>query len=41
MASFNVLKRRKQIDIRRALGAKKVDILSHFFVENIMQTSFW
>jgi putative ABC transport system permease protein len=41
MASFNVLKRRKQIGIRRALGANKVDILSHFFVENIMQTSFW
>lgn len=39
MASFNVIKRHKQIGIRRALGANKVDILSHFFVENIIQTT--
>jgi putative ABC transport system permease protein len=39
MASFNVLKRHKQIGIRRALGANKIDILSHFLVENIIQTS--
>lgn len=38
MASFNVLKRYKQIGIRRALGATKADILSHFIAENIMQT---
>lgn len=39
MASFNVLKRHKQIGIRRALGANKSDILSQFFAENIIQTS--
>ncbi|WP_339719884.1 FtsX-like permease family protein [uncultured Paraglaciecola sp.] len=39
MASFNVLKRNKQIGIRRALGANKMDILGHFIVENIIQTS--
>jgi putative ABC transport system permease protein len=39
MASFNVLKRNKQIGIRRALGATKSDILAHFVAENIMQTS--
>lgn len=39
MASYNVLKRRKQIGIRRALGANKVDILKHFLAENIIQTS--
>jgi putative ABC transport system permease protein len=40
MASFNVLKRHKQIGIRRALGANKVDVLNHFFAENIIQTTF-
>jgi putative ABC transport system permease protein len=40
MASFNVLTRNKQIGIRRALGATKIDILGHFMAENIMQTSF-
>jgi len=40
MTRFNVLKRHKQIGIRRALGANKVDILSHFFAENIIQTTF-
>jgi putative ABC transport system permease protein len=39
IASFNVLRRHKQIGIRRALGANKIDILSHFFAENILQTS--
>ncbi|WP_340679931.1 FtsX-like permease family protein [Paraglaciecola sp.] len=39
MASFNVLKRHKQIGIRRALGANKTDILTHFFAENILQTT--
>jgi putative ABC transport system permease protein len=39
MASFNVLKRHKQIGIRRALGANKVDIICQFFVENIIQTT--
>lgn len=39
MASFNVIKRYKEIGIRRALGSNKSDILSHFIVENIIQTS--
>jgi putative ABC transport system permease protein len=39
MASINVLKRHKQIGTRRALGANKMDILSHFIAENIIQTS--
>lgn len=39
ITSFNVLQRHKQIGIRRALGANKLDILSQFFTENIMQTS--
>ncbi len=39
ITSFNVLQRHKQIGIRRALGANKIDILSQFFAENIMQTS--
>jgi putative ABC transport system permease protein len=39
IASFNVLQRHKQIGIRRALGANKIDILCSFFVENIIQTS--
>jgi putative ABC transport system permease protein len=40
MTRFNVLKRHKKIGIRRALGANKVDILSHFFAENIIQATF-
>lgn len=40
MASFNVIKRHKQIGIRRALGANKIDILSYCFAENIIQTTF-
>jgi putative ABC transport system permease protein len=39
MTSFNVLKRHKQIGIRRALGANKIDILNQFFIENIIQTT--
>ncbi|WP_232787740.1 ABC transporter permease [Paraglaciecola sp. MB-3u-78] len=39
MTSFNVLKRHKQIGIRRALGATKIDILNQFFIENIIQTT--
>lgn len=39
MASFNVIKRHKQIGTRRALGANKMDILKHFMAENIIQTS--
>ena len=39
MASFNVLKRHKQIGIRRALGANRIGISLHFFTENIIQTT--
>jgi putative ABC transport system permease protein len=39
LTSFNVLVRHKQIGIRRALGANKVDILCQFFAENIIQTT--
>ena len=39
ITSFNVLKRHKQIGIRRALGANKIDILNQFLAENIIQTS--
>lgn len=36
MASLWVTQRRKQIGTRRALGARKVDILRYFIVENLM-----
>jgi putative ABC transport system permease protein len=39
MASLWVTQRRKQIGVRRALGARKVDILRYFIVENVMITS--
>jgi putative ABC transport system permease protein len=39
MASLWVIQRRKQIGVRRALGARKVDILRYFITENIMITS--
>ena len=40
MASLWVIQRRKQIGVRRALGARKVDILRYFVTENVMITSF-
>jgi putative ABC transport system permease protein len=40
MASLWVVQRRKQIGVRRALGARKVDILRYFITENILITSF-
>lgn len=40
MASLWVIQRRKQIGVRRALGARKVDILRYFITENVMITSF-
>jgi putative ABC transport system permease protein len=40
MASLWVIQRRKQIGVRRALGARKVDILRYFLTENILITSF-
>ena len=39
MASLWVTQRRKQIGVRRALGAKKTDILRYFIAENFMITS--
>ena len=39
MASLWVTQRRKQIGVRRALGARKSDILRYFVAENFMITS--
>ena len=39
MASLWVTQRRKQIGVRRALGARRVDILRYFLTENFMITS--
>jgi putative ABC transport system permease protein len=39
MASLWVQQRRKQIGVRRALGARKIDILRYFLTENFMITS--
>ncbi|WP_312515519.1 FtsX-like permease family protein [Massilia sp.] len=39
MASLWVNQRRKQIGVRRALGAKKTDILRYFILENLLITS--
>ena len=39
MASLWVTQRRKQIGVRRALGARKTDILRYFVTENFMITS--
>jgi putative ABC transport system permease protein len=39
MASLWVTQRRRQIGVRRALGARKADILRYFVTENLMITS--
>ena len=39
MASLWVTQRRKQIGVRRALGARRIDILRYFLAENFMITS--
>ncbi|MDQ3287173.1 MAG: ABC transporter permease [Pseudomonadota bacterium] len=39
LASLWVTQRRKQIGVRRALGARRVDILRYFLVENAMITT--
>jgi putative ABC transport system permease protein len=36
LAKFNVSARTRQIGIRRALGARKIDIVSHFLIENLL-----
>ncbi len=38
MASLWVTQRRKQIGVRRALGARRADILRYFIAENMMIT---
>jgi putative ABC transport system permease protein len=39
MASLWVTQRRKQIGVRRALGARRIDILRYFIMENFLITS--
>jgi putative ABC transport system permease protein len=39
IASLWVTQRRKQIGVRRALGARRIDIMRYFLTENIMITS--
>ena len=39
MTSLRVNQRRKQIGVRRALGARRMDILRYFLLENAMVTS--
>jgi putative ABC transport system permease protein len=40
LASFAVRQRTKQIGTRRAIGARRIDIIRYFMVENWMVTSF-
>jgi putative ABC transport system permease protein len=39
MATLWVNQRRKQIGVRRALGARRIDILRYFLVENVLITT--
>jgi putative ABC transport system permease protein len=39
VASLRVSQRRKQIGVRRALGARRVDIVRYFLVENLLVTT--
>ena len=39
LASLWVAQRRKQIGVRRALGARRIDIVGHFMKENLMITT--
>ena len=39
MTSLRVAQRRKQIGVRRALGARWIDILRHFITENLLITT--
>ncbi len=40
LASFSVKQRTKQIGIRRAIGARKLDIIRYFMMENWLMTTF-
>jgi putative ABC transport system permease protein len=40
LASFTVKTRTKQIGTRRAVGARKIDIIRYFLLENWLMTSF-
>lgn len=39
LASFSVTERRRQIGIRRALGARRGEIIGYFLIENLMLTA--
>ena len=40
LASFHVTQRTRQIGTRRALGARRIDIIRYFLLENWMITTF-
>ena len=40
LTSFSVTERTRQIGTRRALGARKADIVQHFLLENWVVTTF-
>jgi putative ABC transport system permease protein len=40
LASFSVTERTRQIGIRRALGARRAEIVRYFLLENVLLTGF-